>query len=64
MLRDHVKVTAFLDDILRHEAVQAFYTVFNVVSRGTKVLIAASTCGTFGMVASAPDHANDEVTAR
>jgi hypothetical protein len=36
--------------------------VFDVVSRGTKILIAASTCGALGVRAREPDHANDKVS--
>jgi hypothetical protein len=64
MLRDHVKVTALLNYILRHEAVQAFDAVFYMISGRTKVLIAASTCDTLGVKARKSNPANDEVAGR
>jgi hypothetical protein len=64
MLRDHVNVTALLDYILRHEAVQAFDAVFYMISGRTKVLIAASTCGALGVMAGESNSASDEVAGR
>ncbi len=64
MLRDHVKVTALLNYILHHEAVQAFDAMFYMISGGTKVRIAASACDTPGVKAREPNPANDEVAGR
>ncbi len=64
MLRDHVKVTALFYYVLRHEAMQAFDAVLNMISGGTKILIAALACGTLGVKAGESNPANDEIAGR
>jgi hypothetical protein len=64
MLRNHVQVTALLYYILRHEAMQAFDAVLNMISGRTKILITASTCDTFGVKARESNPANDQVAGR
>jgi hypothetical protein len=61
MRRDNVEIPAILYKIFRHEPVQAFDAVFQIVSGRTKVLVAAQTSVAFRVNAWEADCPDDKI---
>jgi len=61
MTRDWMKESTFLNNIFRHEPVQALYAMFQVISGGTKVLMAKATSFAPGLAAWEPNTTDNKI---